>query len=598
MNIFYKVFNLLTLPEKKKSFLLLLMIVLMGFLDTAGLVSILPFLTILSNPDLIETNNLLNIIFEYTKTFGVQNKEQFLFFLGVVIFLFFIFSLSFKALTSYAMARFTQIREYSIGKRLIESYLHQPYSWFLNKHSANLGKNILSEVENVVNKGINSILVLVSQSVVVLFIVIILMITDIFLALTLFFILGTMYVIISIITKNKVKNLGKVSFKANEDRYTVIAEAFGASKEVKVGNLEKAFISKFNTPSFTYATSQATLSILMQMPRFILEGIGFGGMLIVTLYLMSFSDNFGSTVPIITLYAFAAYRLMPAIQQIFVAFGSLRYVQPAIDAVSSDLENLKNTVKYFDKTNKILLNQSIVLNNIKYYYPNTSKPVLKNINIEILSNNTVGIIGPTGSGKTTVVDLVLGLLEPNEGSLTVDDQLIDNHNRSQWQNSIGYIPQHIYLADDTIYNNIAFGLEYEKIDKQAVELAAKSANLHDFICNELTLGYNTKIGERGVRLSGGQRQRIGIARALYHNPQVLIMDEATSALDNFTEQLVMDALNNLGKNKTIIIIAHRLNTLRECDKIFIMGKGEITASGTYEELKSNNKYFKEAVNKK
>ena len=496
------------------------------------------------------------------------------------------------------MARFTQIREYSIGKRLIESYLHQPYSWFLNKHSANLGKNILSEVENVVNKGINSILVLVSQSVVVLFIVIILMITDIFLALTLFFILGTMYVIISIITKNKVKNLGKVSFKANEDRYTVIAEAFGASKEVKVGNLEKAFISKFNTPSFTYATSQATLSILMQMPRFILEGIGFGGMLIVTLYLMSFSDNFGSTVPIITLYAFAAYRLMPAIQQIFVAFGSLRYVQPAIDAVSSDLENLKNTVKYFDKTNKILLNQSIVLNNIKYYYPNTSKPVLKNINIEILSNNTVGIIGPTGSGKTTVVDLVLGLLEPNEGSLTVDDQLIDNHNRSQWQNSIGYIPQHIYLADDTIYNNIAFGLEYEKIDKQAVELAAKSANLHDFICNELTLGYNTKIGERGVRLSGGQRQRIGIARALYHNPQVLIMDEATSALDNFTEQLVMDALNNLGKNKTIIIIAHRLNTLRECDKIFIMGKGEITASGTYEELKSNNKYFKEAVNKK
>jgi len=574
------------------------MIVLMGFLDTAGLVSILPFLTILSNPDLIETNNLLNIIFEYTKIFGVQNKEQFLFFLGVVIFLFFIFSLSFKALTSYAIARFTQIREYSIGKRLIESYLHQPYSWFLNKHSANLGKNILSEVDNVVNKGINSILVVVSQSVIVLFIVIILMITDIFLALTLFFILGTMYVIISIITKNKVKNLGKVSFKANEDRYTVIAEAFGASKEVKVGNLEKAFISKFNTPSFAYATNQATLSVIMQMPRFILEGIGFGGMLIVTLYLMSFSDNFGSTVPIITLYAFAAYRLMPAIQQIFVAFGNLRYVRPAIDVVSSDLENLKNTVKYFDKTNKILLNQSIVLNNIKYYYPNTSKPVLKNINIEILSNNTVGIIGPTGSGKTTVIDLVLGLLEPNEGSLTVDGQLIDNHNRSQWQNSIGYIPQHIYLADDTIYNNIAFGLEYEKIDKQAVELAAKSANLHDFICNELTLGYNTKIGERGVRLSGGQRQRIGIARALYHNPQVLIMDEATSALDNFTEQLVMDALNNLGKNKTIIIIAHRLNTLRECDKIFIMSKGEVTASGTYEELKLNNKYFKEAVGKR
>ena len=301
--------------------------------------------------------------------------------------------------------------------------------------------------------------------------------------------------------------------------------------------------------------------------------------------MMSQTGNFNTALPIISLYVFTGYRLMPALQQIYSSFTQLTFVGPSLDKLTSDIKNLKPFNENQDK-GVLSLNKAITLKNIHYEYPNASRTALKNINLSILAKSTVGIVGATGSGKTTTVDIILGLLEPQKGTLEVDGK----------QRSIGYVPQHIYLSDDTIAANIAFGVEPQDIDLAAVEKSAKIANLHNFLIDELPEQYQTTVGERGVRLSGGQRQRIGIARALYYNPNILILDEATSALDRQTEKVVMEALNNLKKKITIIIIAHRLATIKECDKIFLLEKGQIKNEGTFEELKNINEKFRMGVN--
>ena len=543
MNTALKLFNLLSSQEKKKTILLILMMLVMALLETAGLVSILPFLTILANQELIETNKFLNSIFQFSKFFGVENRDEFLFILGVIVFFIFIISLIFKSLTVYAMTRFTKMREYTIGRRLIESYLRQPYSWFLDKHSADLGKNILSEVFNVIERGLGPLLTLLAQSIVVISILIVLLIIDVFLALSLFVTLGTIYLIIYLFMSNKLKVLGKISVDVNEDRFKTVVEAFGASKEIKLSGLEASYVSRFSSPSVIYAKNQAVIAIIAQMPKFILEGLGFGGIILIILYLMSVNGSLISAIPAITLYAFAGYRLLPAIQQIYATLTSLRFSSPAIDLLYEDLKNLESFNLDKKITSPISFHNSILLKDVKYSYPGTSEFALKDINIKISAVSRVGIVGPTGCGKTTLVDLILGLLEPREGILNVDTNKIDKFNRHKWQSLIGYVPQHIYLSDDTIANNIAFGLEEKDIDKKLIEIAAKSANLHEFITSELPLGYQTEVGERGVRLSGGQIQRIGIARALYNKPRILIMDEATSALDNLTEKAVIDAID-------------------------------------------------------
>jgi ABC-type multidrug transport system fused ATPase/permease subunit len=309
------------------------------------------------------------------------------------------------------------------------------------------------------------------------------------------------------------------------------------------------------------------------------------------LYLIAQSGSFASALPTIALYAFAGYRLMPALQAIYSAVTQLRFAGPALDALHADLMSLQPAHPNFNQE-AITLKQAITLNQIQFRYPNAPQPALKKLSLTIPAKSTVGLVGATGSGKTTTVDLILGLLEAQQGTLDVDGQAITEHNRRSWQRAIGYVPQQIYLADDTVAANIAFGLDAKDIDQSAVERAARIANLHEFVINELPQQYQTSVGERGVRLSGGQRQRIGIARALYHSPQVLILDEATSALDNLTEQAVMEAVHNLGHEITIILIAHRLSTVKACDTIFLLEKGELKAQGTFDELTHANEKFR------
>lgn len=585
-----KLISLLAKSERKTAAALMGMILIMAFLDVLGVVSILPFMAVLANPELVHTSVPLNTAFKISNQIGVQTIEQFLFVLGVVVFFLLVLSLAFKAVTTYAQTRFALMREFSIGKRLVEGYLHQPYSWFLNRNSADLGKVILSEVSTVIGNGITPLMTLMAQITVALALLILLVVVDPLMALSLGLVLGLAYLSIFAVMSGWLKRLGQARIDSNQERFTVLSEAFGAAKEVKAGGLEQVYIKRFAIPAEIYAKGQATAQVIAQLPRYALEAIAFGGMMLVILYLMSKNGSFAAAVPIIAVYAYAGYRLMPALQQIYGAFTQLRFVGPAIDALYNDLSRLDIVHAHQIQANCLSLVQSIRLEMVSYHYEDASRPALKKINISIPAHSKVAFVGTTGSGKTTIVDLILGLLEPQKGRLIVDGQHITAVNRRSWQRTIGYVPQHIYLADGSVTANIAFGVPANDIDQQAVERAAKIAQLHEFVVENLPKGYATTIGERGVRLSGGQRQRIGIARALYHNPQVLILDEATSALDSLTEQTVMKAVNLLG-NITTILISHRLSTVHQCDQIFLLENGEIKATGTYGQLVVNNRQF-------
>ena len=595
MQTLKKLFFILSLRERKQAVLLLLMILIMALLDVIGVASILPFMAVLTNPDIIQTNIVLNKMFQASSIFKVENNQQFLYVLGIAVFVFLVISLIFKAFTSYVQARFVQMREYTIGKRLVESYLYQPYSWFLSRHSADLGKTILSEVSQIVGSGMNPLMTLISHSMISIAIIVLLIIADPKLALIVGFSLGGAYSLIFYFTRNYLGRIGKERLKSNQLRYTAVSEAFGAAKEVKVGGLEKIYIKRFSDSAQIFAQTAASAAITRQLPRFILEIIAFGGIMLVILYLMVQTGSFINALPIISLYVFAGYRLMPALQQIYFSFAQLAFIGPSLDALSDEIKNLKPFNSNQDQ-GVLSFNKEITLKNIHYNYPNSSRTALKDLNLSIPAKSTVGLVGSTGCGKTTTVDIILGLLEAQKGTLEVDGKIISKQNSRAWQRSIGYVPQHIYLSDDTVEANIAFGIDLKDINQEAVEKASKIANLHEFVINELPKNYQTTIGERGVRLSGGQRQRIGIARALYRNPQVLILDEATSALDNQTEKAVMDAVHNIGKDITIILIAHRLSTVKKCNKIFLLEKGELKNQGTFEELIKMNDNFRNSVN--
>ena len=583
MQTIKKFLFLLSPSERKRAGLLLLLILTMALLDMLGVASILPFMAVLTNPDIVNTNIILNKIFNSLEIFGIENNQEFLFFLGVLVFILLVVSLLFKAFVTYVQVQFIQMRQYSLGKRLVTGYLQQPYSWFLNRNSADLGSTVLSEVSRVVGSGLKPFMALIASSMVAIAITILLIITDPKLALVVTISLGTAYGIVYKFIRSYLDRIGKESLISNELRFTAISESFGAAKEVKIGGLEETFIKRFSDSSKTFAKHSATSTVINQLPRFALEIVAFGGIMLIILYMMMQTGNFNKTLPIITLYAFAGYRLMPALQQIYASFTNLAFVGPALDALIEDLKNLKKPETNQD-SGTLLFDKMIKLKNVHYNYPNTARTALKDVSLTIPVKTSVGIIGPTGSGKTTIVDIILGLLEPQKGSIEVDEQIITPKNTRAWQRLIGYVPQHIYLSDDTIAANIAFGLNSEDINQDVIEKVSKIANLHKFVINELPNKYQTTIGERGVRLSGGERQRIGIARALYHNPKLLILDEATSSLDNETEKLVMESVNSLSKGLTIISIAHRLNTVKKCDIIFELENGRIIHQGDPDKL--------------
>jgi ABC-type bacteriocin/lantibiotic exporter with double-glycine peptidase domain len=484
-------------------------------------------------------------------------------------------------------------RNHSISMRLLEKYLRQQYIFYLNTNTSELIRKVISDVNVFVNKVLITSLQSVSSSIIVVCIVILLIIVSPTLAFVTSILFASAYFILFIFVRRFLARKGAEGHALNILKFKYIAEMFGGIKDVKILGKEVVFLKLFSGPSRKSAMNSAISDVCNDVPKYILETLAFSGILAIIIFMISSGTSFTDFLPVLTVYAFGAYRLLPTLQKIFRAVSSIKFNLPVIESLVRDVLELSDGDPLETAAiPRMPFQHALCLKNIVFHYPNSDKEVIRGQSLTIKANTSIALVGATGCGKTTLVDIVLGLLLPQEGGIFVDDMRIDDENRKSWQRNIGYVPQSIYLTDDSIQKNIAFGIAPEKIDDEAVKKAAQLANIHDFVMNELKNGYDTLVGERGVRLSGGQRQRIGIARAIYHDPSVLILDEATSALDGLTENAIIDAIRNLSHEKTIIMIAHRLTTVKHCDVIYMMEKGEFVDSGAYDELYEKNAAFR------
>lgn len=588
-----KILELLTPKERRQVVWLSLAIITMALIEVAGVASIMPFMAVVGNSEIIQTNKYLNWCYVYG---GFSSPQYFLVFLASFVLFIILVSNVIKALTTYAELKFVNFRTYSLSKRLFFNYLHQPYIFFLNQNTAIMGKNILQEVFTFIQSVLKPATEIFSKLVVIIFVFGLLLLVDPVLALIILSSLGSAYAILYRFVQKKITRLGEERFEANAHRFRIATEALGGIKDLKILGRENYFYDRFSYYAKKMARNMVTHQMVSQLPRFVMEVMSFGGILIIIMYVLLVKRDVGQTLPILALYAFAGYRLMPALQGIFSSLTTMSFNLAALDAIHRDMTlhvvSAPSQIKENSELTGIAFNKNIQFDAVTFTYPGVEDPVIKNLCLTIEKNTSVGFVGATGSGKTTTVDIILGLLTPQSGQLKVDSVPITDANLQHWQRHIGYVPQTIFLSDDTLANNIAFGLPPEAIDMSEVERAARIANLHDFVVRELPRGYDTAIGERGVRLSGGQRQRIGIARALYHDPSVLIMDEATSALDGITEEAVIQAIQNLAGKMTIVTIAHRLTTLRDCDVIYVMDGGRVLEHGSYSELINTSDRFK------
>ncbi|MEO1075647.1 MAG: ABC transporter ATP-binding protein, partial [Bacteroidota bacterium] len=488
-----------------------------------------------------------------------------------------------------------QMRRHSLSMRLLKSYLYRPYLYYLRTNSAELGKNLLYEVNEIVNGILQPCMVLVARGVVSVFIFALLIAVDPLLSVGAFVVFGGAYSLIYLSVKRKLLRTGKERVAANGQRFKIASEAFMAVKDVKLLHLEEPFLDRFSKPSRTFAERLVTQNVIAKIPQYAMETLAFGGILLIVLYYIALEKNVAEIIPLLGVYAYAILRLKPNLQEVYISMAKISFNDAALARIYDDLKgqgdainNQRRRRKEVVRDNAVPFENAVALRNVTFGYPE-SAPLFHDLSLTIRKGESVGFVGPTGSGKTTVVDLLLGLLRPQDGALVVDDQAVTDDLLPAWQKHCGYVPQNIVLIDDTVASNIAFG--EPTVDMDAVIRAAKAANIHDFIKDGLEEGYETMVGERGIRLSGGQRQRIGIARALYHNPQVLVFDEATSALDNETERAVMQAIEALRGERTLITIAHRLSTVQSCDQLFFLEKGTLTASGTFDELVAANEQF-------
>ena len=595
MEIIRTFFDLLTPREKRNLGLLFVAVVIMAGLEVVSVASIMPFLSVAADPSIIQKNVYLSWTYE---TFEFTDTNSFLIGLGLSALAAMILSNIFIVLTTWALFRYVWARNHSFSRRLLRSYLNRPYEYFLTRNSSELGKNILEEVKEIVNEMLYPALRGVAKGTVALFIVGFLIFVDPIVALMVAVVLGVAYVGIYFAIRERLDLYGEKRVSTNTERYQLVSEAFGGIKEVKLMGKEKAFLDQYDIPSKWYSRYQARYRVIKQVPRYILEAVAFGGIIMIAVYLIALQDDLQQVIPMLGLYAFAGYRLMPALQQAFRGAASAHFNIAALRELHQGLQNnnFSSSPRGFqqqsDNLKSINLEKQIELEKVTFKYPNADEPAIRDLSLTIDAHATVGFVGKTGSGKTTVVDIILGLLSPEEGQISIDNIPLTKDNVRKWQKGIGYVPQHIYLTDDTIARNIAFGVPKSNIDIELVKDAARRARIFDFIDSELPKKWETKVGERGVKLSGGQQQRIGIARALYHEPSVIVFDEATSALDQATEASVMKAIYDLEGEHTVIMIAHRLSTVKRADNIVMLESGKKIGEGTYKELSQKHSQFK------
>ncbi|WP_227501718.1 ABC transporter ATP-binding protein [Marinobacter nitratireducens] len=561
-----------------------------------SVVAIGPFMALVGDPTLLEGEGIIADAYQLS---GIAEPRQFLFWMGASVLALLALAAGISMLTIWRLSMYAALVGAELSSRLYRHYMSQPWLFHASGSSSQLTSQIAQECVRVTNSIINPFVQMNARVVMATLMMVTIFAFNPGVALVGVVVFSTVYFFMYRVVRKQLSRNGAIVSSSQRERYKLMGEGFGGVKDVLLLGRQKFFTDRFEGVSNRFARAQGNNLVMATLPKFIVELIAFGSVIFLILYLLaSHEGNLGEVLPILSVYALAGFKLLPAFQQIYASVSQIRGNLAAFDGIRGDLYASAETARKrvpsedaFGKPGHLAPSKLIELSEVSFTYPGKSEPALRNVTIPIGANTVVGLVGPSGSGKSTIIDVLLGLIEPEKGELRIDGTVINASNRRLWQNSVGFVPQSIFLADSSIRENIAFGLPLSAIDEEKVARAARMAHL-DSLVAELHDGLDTRVGERGVQLSGGQRQRIGIARALYHDADVLVLDEATSALDGITERLIMDAIHDFSGKKTIIMIAHRLATVRKCDQIFVLGQGEVQDSGTYDELVEKSQLFK------
>lgn len=559
--------------DKYKIALLLCIMVAGSFLELLGVAVFQPFVNIIMMPDSIQENPYLARIYQM---FGCSTTESFLTVVALGIIVIYVVKNVCLWVEQNLIMKFTYGMQQKLSTRLLTTYLSEPYTFHLNKNIAELQRS-MQEDTGLFTQVLMHTLQLVAEVVVCIVLGVYLFTVSNSITVVIVGLLILCVVLFTKITKRFTEQLGKEAQVYKGKLYQWVNQSLGGVKEVKVLNREEFFVSSYKKYYGLYIKGVRINRLLSITPKYMVEAVCMTGLLIAIIIKLNFGhgelENF---IPQLATFAVAAFRLLPSVGRINEHVNNILYAVPSVDLIYGDLKGIEDyqESKGEEEGKEWSFEHGITAKHITYAYPNTDTNVLEDASCVIPKGKTVAFIGSSGAGKTTMADIILGLLAPQRGKILVDDIDVFK-NLTMWHHQIGYIPQVIYLSDDTIRNNIAFGIHEDQIDEEAVRTALKKAQLAEFV-DTLPDGLDTIVGDRGVRLSGGQRQRIGIARALYHDPEILVLDEATSALDNETETAVMEAIESLQGSKTMIIIAHRLTTIQNADIIYEVGDGKVT----------------------
>lgn len=584
---------LLSARERRHA-LVLLAAMLVGAVLEMGAVGAIPgFVALLTNPERVRSHALGREALALLP----EPADRMLLTAAAALLVIYIVKNSYAALVSYLQARYALNRQVSISRRLFRAYLHSPYQFHLQRNTAELLRNTNSDAQNVVSSFLLPAQTMTMEILTASAILLLLLLAEPLVSLVAFLVLGGSTLLFIRVIRARLLRYGRDMQHFGGKMIQAINEGLGGVKTTKVLGREDHFLHRYTEYAERFARAAQFRQVMTELPRLFLEVCAMVGLLGVAALLLAERRPVGSIVPTLSLLAVAVVRMIPSFNRITSSLTGMRYGRPSLAVVYNDLRELDlvgaPTAETSTSSEVALFTTSIRLDDVLYEYPGASRPSLVGISLEIPKGSVVGFVGPTGAGKTTLVDVVLGLLHPTRGRVLVDGRDLREHT-SWWRRHVGYVPQDIYLVDDSIRRNVAFGIADADIDDPAVHRALEAAQLADFVAS-LPDGIEAVVGERGVRLSGGQRQRIGIARALYHDPEVLILDEATSSLDNETERYVMQAVDHLRGSRTIMMIAHRMSTVRSCDRLYLLRNGCVTGCGSWEDLRAGNRDFRRMI---
>ena len=561
--MFKKIKKLFSKKEIKKLLGITVFLIIISLSEVVGLSTIVPFMAMVTNQNIIFENRYLKLIYNF---FNFESTKNFIFYFGITIVIIFLIKNLLNIFFNYILVSFSRNSYYQFTCKLMENYLKYPYQNFVKKNSNNLMKNITSEANMLVNL-IQSLLMLISEVCVVFFIYLVMLYVDLKITLFVTVFMGINILLIKYLILNKTKKWGVERSKAIEEYYQIIGSTFGNYKFIKLQSDDGKIMNNFQDSCNKYIKVDKKYMSSQPVPRLILEFLGFSIVVVLIVFSVMMYDENGlaKIMPVISIFFIGLYRILPSVNRIINNYQTILFYRKSLDTVvdelESEIENIEN--------NPIEFNKKIELKNICFEFEK-GKEVLRNISLNIFKGEKAAFVGESGSGKTTLVDLITGLYKPKNGSMYLDNIKLEDKNIGYWRQSIGYIPQEVYFFDGTIEDNVVFNREYS--ENKLIE-SLKKAKIWEFLKRKE--GIKTIVGDRGIMLSGGQKQRIAIARALYDNPEVLVLDEATSALDNETEEEIMKEIYDVSKDRTLIIVAHRLTTLKDCDRIFVISNGEV-----------------------